>query len=311
MGVVVVPCGEAVESGEWAASGLTERWPLPEMKGNCQVVNHGVSHQLMVETQNVWREFFRLTVEEKQKYANSPETYEGYGSRVGVVKGAKLDWSDYFFLNYLPVSSRDENKWPSQPSTCREFVAKYNEEVVKLCGKLMKIFSINLGLQEDCLENAVGGDQIKASLRVNFYPKCPQPDLALGLSPHSDPGTLTILLADDHVSGLQVRKNDNWVTIKPIPNAFIVNLGDQLEVLSNGKYKSVEHRVIVNSSKERGSLAFFYVPRGDIVIEPIKQLITEDKPAQYQPMTYKEYRMFVRMKGLHGKSHVESLKLHA
>lgn len=87
--------------------------------GFFQVVNHGVSHQLMAETQKVWREFFHLTVEEKQKYANSPETYEGYGSRVGVVKGARLDWSDYFFLNYLPVSSRDENKWPSQPSTCR------------------------------------------------------------------------------------------------------------------------------------------------------------------------------------------------
>ncbi|CAI9287361.1 unnamed protein product [Lactuca saligna] len=276
--------------------------------GFFQVVNHGVSHQLMAETQKVWREFFHLTVEEKQKYANSPETYEGYGSRVGVVKGARLDWSDYFFLNYLPVSSRDENKWPSQPSTCRELVAKYNEEVLKLCGKLMKVLSINLGLQEDYLENAVGGDQIGASLRVNFYPTCPQPDLALGLSPHSDPGTLTILFPDDHVFGLQVRKNDGWVTIKPIHNAFIVNLGDQLEVLSNGNYKSIEHRVLVNSLKERVSLAFFYNPRGDMVIEPADQLIMKDDPTQYQPMTFDEYRIFIRTKGLHGKSQVESLK---
>lgn len=87
--------------------------------GFFQVVNHGVSHDLMAETKMMWRDFFHLTVEEKQKYSNSPSTYEGYGSRLGVVKGAKLDWSDYFFLHYLPVSSRDENKWPSQPSTCR------------------------------------------------------------------------------------------------------------------------------------------------------------------------------------------------
>lgn len=109
-------------------------------------------------------------------------------------------------------------------------VAEYNEEVLKLCGRLMKIFSLNLGLDEDYLENAFGGEEIRASLRVNFYPKCPQPDLTLGISPHSDPGGITILLPDDHVSGLQVRKDDAWVTVKPIPNAFIVNLADQLQV---------------------------------------------------------------------------------
>lgn len=115
---------------------------------------------------------------------------------------------------------------------CRELVAKYNEEVVKLCGKLMKVLSINLGLHEDYLQNAIGGDQIGGSLRINFYPRCPQPDLALGLSPHSDPGTMTILLSDDQVCGLQVRKNDSWVTVKPIPNVFVVNIADQLEVRS-------------------------------------------------------------------------------
>ncbi|RVW84926.1 putative 2-oxoglutarate-dependent dioxygenase JRG21 [Vitis vinifera] len=59
--------------------------------------------------------FFQVA---KQVYANSPATYEGYGSRLGVEKGAKLDWSDYFFLNYLPESARDENKWPTTPESC-------------------------------------------------------------------------------------------------------------------------------------------------------------------------------------------------
>lgn len=116
---------------------------------------------------------------------------------------------------------------------CRKMVAEYNDEVVKLCRQLMKVFSLNLGLEEDYLQNAFGGDEISASLRVNFYPNCPQPDkyLTLGISPHSDPGGITILLPDDHVYGLQVRKDDAWVTVKPIPNAFIVNLADQLQVL--------------------------------------------------------------------------------
>ncbi|PSS32690.1 Leucoanthocyanidin dioxygenase [Actinidia chinensis var. chinensis] len=278
--------------------------------GFFQVVNHGVSHSLMKRTAEVWRQFFELPIEEKQVYANSPATYEGYGSRLGVEKGVKLDWSDYFFLNYLPRSVRDENKWPRFPSSCRELVAEYGDELGRLCEKLMKVFSLNLGLEEDYLQKAFGGEDIDACLRANFYPKCPQPDLTLGLSPHSDPGGMTLLLPDVHVSGLQVRRGDHWVTVKPVPNAFIVNIGDQIQLLSNATYKSVEHRVIVNSAKERVSLAFFYNPNGNIPLQPAQKLVTEDHPALYPTMTYNEYRLFIRKRGLRGKSQVESLKSH-
>lgn len=97
----------------------------------------------------------------------------------------------------------------------------------------MKIFSLNLGLTKDHLQNAFGGENFGACLRVNFYPKCPQPDLTLGLSSHSDPGGMTILLPDQHVAGLQVRKNDAWITVKPTSHAFIVNIGDQIQVLKS------------------------------------------------------------------------------
>ncbi|CAL5422767.1 unnamed protein product [Camellia sinensis] len=114
-----------------------------------QVVNHGVSHELMKRNREVWREFFELPLEEKQAYVNSLATYEGYGSRLGVEKGMKLDWSDYFYLHYLPESLRDQNKWLSLHLSCRELVAEYGNELVKLCGKLMKVFSVNLGLEEE------------------------------------------------------------------------------------------------------------------------------------------------------------------
>ncbi|GKE23861.1 probable 2-oxoglutarate-dependent dioxygenase [Tanacetum coccineum] len=107
----------------------------------------------------------------------------------------------------------------------RELVAEYNEEVLKLCGRLMKIFSVNLGLDEDYLENAFGGDEIGASLRVNFYPKCAQPDLTLAISPHSDPG-------------------------EPIPNAFIINLADQLQVLISPAEMKSESRWPSSTTQE-------------------------------------------------------------
>ena len=115
-------------------------------------------------------------------------------------------------------------------SGCRELVAEYSAEVVKLCERLLKAMSTNLGLKEDHLQNAFGGDNVGACLRINFYPKCPQPDLTLGLSSHSDPGGMTILLPDHDVAGLQVRKNGKWITVNPVPNAFIVNVGDQIQV---------------------------------------------------------------------------------
>ncbi|XP_014515767.1 probable 2-oxoglutarate-dependent dioxygenase At5g05600 [Vigna radiata var. radiata] len=276
--------------------------------GFFQVVNHGVSHELMKSAREVWREFFHQPIEVKEEYANTPLTYEGYGSRLGVKKGAVLDWSDYFFLHYMPCSLRDQNKWPNLPTSLRNVISEYGEEVVKLGGRVLEILSENLGLKKDFLLNAFGGEKhLGACLRVNFYPKCPQPDLTMGLSSHSDPGGMTILLPDENVSGLQVRRGDDWITVKPTPNAFIINIGDQIQVLSNAVYKSIEHRVIVNSDKDRVSLAFFYNPRSDIPIEPAKELVTEDRPALYPSKTFDEYRLYIRTKGPSGKAQVESL----
>lgn len=113
----------------------------------------------------------------------------------------------------------------------REVIDEYGKEVVKLGGRILRMLSENLGLEEEFLMKEFGGeDEVGACLRVNFYPSCPQPDLTLGLSPHSDPGGMTILLPDDHVAGLQVRRQDQWITVNPLPDAFIINIGDQIQV---------------------------------------------------------------------------------
>ncbi|KAG6535546.1 jasmonate-induced oxygenase 2-like [Zingiber officinale] len=274
--------------------------------GFFQVVNHGVDRGLVERAVEVWRAFFRLPLEEKQAYANSPATYEGYGSRLGIDKGAILDWGDYFFLHLLPEKLKSPEKWPAMPTHCRQTVQEYGDELLKLCKRLMKLLSISSGLDVDRLPEAFGGDDVGATLRVNYYPKCPQPELALGLSAHSDPGGITVLLADDAVKGLQVRKGDRWVTVQPVPCAFIVNVGDQIQILTNAIYKSVEHRVVVNAEKERLSLAFFYNPKSDMAMGPVAELVTADRPAMYPAMTFDEYRLFIRSKGPKGKSQVKS-----
>lgn len=78
--------------------------------------------------------------------------------------------------------------------------------------------------------------------------------------------------------------------------------------MTNAIYKSVEHRVIVNSKKERLSMAFFYNPGGDVVVKPLEEVVSKDNPAMYPAMTFNQYRAFIRTKGPQGKSQVESLK---
>lgn len=114
---------------------------------------------------------------------------------------------------------------------CRELMEEYTNEILKLGAVLLKVFSMNLGLKEDALQKAFGGKEVGACLRANFYPKCPQPDLTLGLSSHSDPGGMTFLLPDEQVFGLQIRKDNQWVAIRPARHAIIVNIGDQLQVI--------------------------------------------------------------------------------
>lgn len=72
--------------------------------------------------------------------------------------------------------------------------------------------------------------ELQISMRVDYYPTCSSPDKVLGLSPHSDPSSITILMQDNNVVGLQIQHDGGWVPVKPVPNSLIINVGDVLEV---------------------------------------------------------------------------------
>ncbi|XVE71548.1 hypothetical protein DITRI_Ditri10aG0159800 [Diplodiscus trichospermus] len=102
-------------------------------------------------------------------------------------------------------------------------------------------------------------------MKMNYYPPCLEPELAIGLNSHSDSAGLTILLQINEIEGLQIRQNGLWIPVKPLPNAFIV---------SNRIYRSVEQRATVNSVKERVSIATFYSPKLDGDMGSAPSLIT-------------------------------------
>lgn len=96
--------------------------------------------------------------------------------------------------------------------------------------KLLKSMSTGLGLEEHELKEAGGGDDVIHLLKINYYPPCPCPDLVLGVPPHTDMSTLTILVPNE-VQGLQASKDGHWYDVKYVPNALVVHIGDQMEVV--------------------------------------------------------------------------------
>ncbi|EXB60488.1 1-aminocyclopropane-1-carboxylate oxidase 1 [Morus notabilis] len=110
---------------------------------------------------------------------------------------------------------------------------------------------------------------------VAKYPHCPHPEFVRGLREHTDAGGIIIMLHDDQVPGLQFLKDGEWIAVPPSKNSTIsVNTGDQVEILSNGRYKSVLHCVTAEKNGSRLSVATFYNPAGDAIILLLKNCCT-------------------------------------
>ncbi len=102
---------------------------------------------------------------------------------------------------------------------------------------------------------------------------------------HTDYGLVTILATDD-VPGLQIHTDSvGWTDVAPLPKTFIVNLGDMLERWTNGAFRSTLHRVISTSGRERYSIAYFFEPAFDAVVEALPQCCSEDNPPRFAPTT--------------------------
>ncbi|KAK2990389.1 hypothetical protein RJ640_024588 [Escallonia rubra] len=117
-----------------------------------------------------------------------------------------------------------------------EEYAKYLHSVIE---KLLRSMSLGLGLERHELKDAVGGEELVYLMKINYYPPCPRPDLALGVVAHTDMSVITILVPNE-VQGLQVFQDNNWFDVKYIPNALIVHVGDQSQVLSS-TFSSLHH----------------------------------------------------------------------
>ncbi|KAG2295472.1 hypothetical protein Bca4012_003117 [Brassica carinata] len=255
--------------------------------GFFQIKNHGVPETTVNKMLAVAREFFHQPESERMKHYSADSTKTTRVSTSFNVSTDKiLNWRDYLRLHCFPIQDFI-NEWPENPVSFKEITAEYATSVRALVLRLLEAISESLGLERDHISNRLGTHA--QHMAFNYYPPCPEPELTYGLPGHKDPTAITVLL-QDQVSGLQVFKDDEWVAVYPIPNTFIVNIGDQMQVISNERYKSVLHRAVVNTEKERLSIPTFYFPSTDAVISPAQELIDgQTSPAVYKSFPFVEY----------------------
>nr|ALP48589.1 flavonol synthase [Erythranthe cardinalis] len=257
--------------------------------GIFQVVNHGIPNEVISKLQKVGKEFFELPKEEKEVIAKTSESgIEGYGTTLQKEVEGKKGWVDHLFHKIWPQNVLNYKYWPKNPPSYREANEEYAERLRQVSDKLIKWLSLGLGLEEQELKVAMGGEDIVYLMKINYYPPCPRPDLALGVVAHTDMSALTILVPNE-IQGLQVSRDGHWYDVKYIPNALIIHIGDQIQILSNGKYKAVFHRSTVNKESTRMSWPVFLEPPPEFEIGPIPKIVNEESPAKYKTKKYKDY----------------------
>ncbi|KAH0735639.1 hypothetical protein KY285_011346 [Solanum tuberosum] len=220
-------------------------------------------------------------------------------------KSFAADWRDSLYSVMAPNPAKPDEL----PETCREIIIEYSNHVMKLGYTLVELFSEGLGLKQNHLKEMGCAEGL--GILCNYYPKCPQPELALGSSRHADSDFFTVLLQDD-IGGLQVLHKNQWVDVPPIHGALIINIGDILQLISNDKYKSVDHRVLANTIGPRISVASFFstgLLESSRIYGPIEELLSKDNPPKYRATTLKDFFEYSSKKGFDNNSNLSHYKI--
>ncbi|KAK6114828.1 hypothetical protein DH2020_007097 [Rehmannia glutinosa] len=249
--------------------------------GLFQIVNHGIPNEVIENLQRVGRQFFDLAIEEKEGYAKDPasKSIEGYGTKLNTIKGTHeiKGWVDHLFNKIWPPCAVDYRFWPRNPTDYREAVEEYAKHLHEVVNKLLRCLSLGLGLAAEELKAAVGGAELVYNMKINYYPPCPRPELALGVPAHSDLSAFTILVPNE-VQGLQVFRDEHWSLI------HFVGKNQSVSTLTN-----LQSGSIVNKEKTRMSWPVFMEPPPDLEVGPHPKLVSEDNPPKYKTKKFGDY----------------------
>jgi len=247
------------------------------------VSGHGIAQSLIDEMLTLARRFFELPAEEKLKVEmiHSPH-FRGY-TRVGMeITRGQRDWREQIDIGAerealprtpdLPPYKRLQgpNQWPQALPEMRDVVLRYQEAVIDLAKRLLQAFALALGQPQNAFE-AIYTPEPHRLMKIVRYPGRDATESEQGVGAHKDSGFLTVLLQDVQ-SGLEVERDGAWISAPPIRGTFVVNIGEVLEMASDGYLRATMHRVTTPpAGTDRLSVPFFFAARLDAQV-PLLEL---------------------------------------
>ncbi|QLK61183.1 isopenicillin N synthase family oxygenase [Enterobacteriaceae bacterium Kacie_13] len=241
--------------------------------------NHGIDKTLLCDVQNASRQFFALPEEEKLAVAmiNSSH-FRGYNRAASEITRGQPDWREQFDLGAerpkLPIDDstpawarlQGPNQWPEALPELRPLLLRWQQEMTAMSLSLLRAFALALKLPEEAFD-PLYGEKPNEHIKLIRYPGRPEGEGNQGVGAHKDSGFLSFLLQDDQ-RGLQVEvEKDQWVEALPVPDTLVVNIGELLELATNGYLRATVHRVVSPpAAGERLSLAFFLGAQLDAVV---------------------------------------------
>lgn len=276
--VPIIDVSRLVDGGSGSWGGAEELGRACRDTGFFYVTGHGVDEGLQTRLRELSREFFAQDVDSKMRIrmAVGGRAWRGY-FRVGdELTSGKPDQKEGLYLGTeLPPEHplvqagtplHGPNLFPEKPAELREVVLDYMEALTRLGHRLMAGLALSLGLEESYFADRCTTEPLTL-FRIFSYP--PPSDSSLwGVGEHTDYGLLTILLQDD-AGGLEVKSRSGWVSAPPVPGTFVCNIGDMLDRMTRGVFRSTPHRVRNPAPRNRLSFPFFFDPNFFARVQPI------------------------------------------
>jgi isopenicillin N synthase-like dioxygenase len=232
------------------------------------IVGHGVDVRCIARVDELSREFFALDEDEKARIAmvHAGPAWRGWFPLGGELTSGRPDRKEgIYFAAEQPGDARPlhgANLFPERPAALRGAILEYLDAMTALGHHVMRGLARALELTDDWFARNLTGEPT-VLLRVFRYPPDPAADESRwGVGEHTDYGLLTMVAQDD-AGGLEVRTREGWRTIPPVPGSFVCNLGDMLDRMTGGAYRSTPHRVRNTSGRDRIAIPFFFDPAWD------------------------------------------------
>jgi len=255
------------------------------------LTGHGVPGELIERVMRTSRAFFDLPEADKMAIENlkSPH-FRGYTRVGGELTLGRVDWREQIDIGpereAVPVGPgvadyfrlEGPNQWPDALPELREVITRWHDELSDVALRLMQAWALSLGADEHVFDEAFA-EKSSTLIKIVRYPGKSDQELKQGVGAHKDSGVLTLLFVEPGKDGLQVEKDGEWIDAPPVDGAFVVNIGELLEVATDGYLKATVHRVISpRIGNDRISIPFFYSPALDGTIPVLPLPASLDAP---------------------------------